>query len=179
MTDRGEKPATARPRLMSRTRVYVPSTWAGLRELVVSNGLGPPPMWAHAVTVGLRESYAEGGDEEWEYVALTAAARSSLALIAEDDVPRRVVVALDADTVLPGDVVDDPTVVQVGEAVPFRRVAAVLVDSADAQRDVRAARDAWAAADARDAEAERLVDRCLDRELAWFAAQEVGDLLAR
>jgi len=56
MTDRGEKPATARPRLMSRTRVYVPSTWAGLRDLVVSNGSGPPPMW--------------------EYVALRAVARS-------------------------------------------------------------------------------------------------------
>ncbi len=81
-------------------------------------------------------------------------------------------------TVLPGDVVEDPTVVQVGEAVPFRRVAAVLVDSADAEADVRAARDAWAAAEEGDAAAQRLVDRCLDRELAWFAAQEIGDLLA-
>ena len=163
---------------MSGTRVYVPSSWAGLRDLVLGDGLGPPPMWAHAVTAGLREAYAEGGEEEWEYAALTAAARSSLALIDKDDVPRRVVVALDADTVLPGDV-EDPTVVEIGEAVPFRSVAAVLVDSADAEVDVRAARDAWAAAEEGDADAERLVDHCLDRELGWFAVQEIGDLLAR
>ncbi|CAN5166365.1 hypothetical protein BH18ACT9_BH18ACT9_06840 [soil metagenome] len=162
---------------MSLTRVYLPSTWPGLRDLVLSDGLGPPPLWAHAVTPGLRQDYPEGGEEEWEYAALSAAARSSLTLITQDDLPRRVVIAMDAETVLPGETAD-PTVVQVDEAVPFRHVAAVLVDSADAQADVSAARQAWPAADRGDPQAAALVDRCLSRELGWFATQEISTLLA-
>ena len=162
---------------MSGTRVFVPSSWAGLRNLVISDGLGPAPFLAHAVTEGLRAAYPEGGDEEWEYAALTAAARTSLGLLGEGDPARRVVVAVDAETVLPGSD-EDPTVVEVGEVVPFRRVAAVLVDPADVQDVVAAAADRWADAEAGDADAEKVVDRCLDLDLAWYATQEIGDLLA-
>lgn len=158
------------------TRVYVPSSWHGLRDLVTGGAIGPAPICAHAVTDGLRAGYAEGAEEEWEYAALTAAAHASLGLIGDDDLQRRVVVAVDAGTLLPGEV-EDPTVVRVGEAVPFRRVAAVLVDSEDAEAAVRAARSAWVAAQQGDPEAERTVEACGHHELGWYAAQEIGHLL--
>jgi hypothetical protein len=161
---------------MALTRVYVPSSWAGLRALVTNSGIGPAPFLGHAVTEALRGVYPDGGEEEWEYAAMVAAARSSLGLIGEGDPSRRVVVALDADTVAPGGDAD-PTVVEVGEVVPYRRLAAVLVDAPDAAADVAAARSRWAAAEAGDAEAEAVIDRCLDRELAWYGVQEIGELL--
>ena len=162
---------------MSGTRVFVPTSWSGLRGFVISDGIGPAPFFAHAVTEGLREAYPEGNDEEWEYAALTAAARTSLGLIGEDDPARRVVVAVDAATVLAAED-EDPTVVEVGEVVPFRRIAAVLVDLRDAQDVVAAAAKHWAEAEEGDATAEAAVDRCLDLDLAWYATQEIGDLLA-
>jgi hypothetical protein len=161
---------------MALTRVYVPSSWAGLRSLVTNDGIGPAPFLGHAVTDELRAAYPGGGEEEWEYVAMVAASRSSLGLIGEGDPPRRVVVAVDATTVVAaGDA--DPSVVEVAEVVPYRRLAAVLVDTPDAAGDVAVARDRWADAEGGDADAESVVDRCLDRELAWYAAQEIGDLL--
>ena len=44
-------------------RVYVPSSLSLLRDVVVSGGVGPVPILAHAVTDALREAYAEGGEE--------------------------------------------------------------------------------------------------------------------
>jgi hypothetical protein len=157
-------------------RVYVPTSWSGLRGIVTADGLGPAPFFAHAVTAAVREAFPDGGEEEWEYAATSAAARTSLGIIGDEDPPRRVVLAVDAETVLPTEDAD-PTVVEVGEVVPFRMVAAVLVDTDEAADDVAAAREAWPAAEAGDPEAEAVVDRCLDRDLAWFAVQEVGDLL--
>ena len=84
------------------TRVYVPSTLGRLRGIVTGDGIGPAPFAAHAVTPALREAYVEGGDEEWEYAASSAAAQSSLALLHEDDSPRRIVVAVDVESVPPG-----------------------------------------------------------------------------
>lgn len=159
------------------TRVFVATSWSGLRQIVLADGIGPAPFFAHAVTDGLRAAYPEGTDEEWEYAALTAAARTSLGLISEDGPARRVVVAADAGTVVPAEDAD-PTVVEVGEVVPYRRIAAVLVDPADAVGTVAEAAACWADAEAGDAEAEQVVDRCLDLDLAWYATQEIGDLLA-
>ena len=157
------------------TRVYVPSTLGRLRSIVTSDGIGPAPFAAHAVTPALREAYADGGDEEWEYAASTAAAQSSLALLHEDDTPRRVVVAVDVESSRPADP-DDPTVVQVDDVVPMRHVAAVLADTEDAEDAVTAARDALL--EGGDG-AEALTERCLDHELAWWATQEIGDLLGQ
>jgi hypothetical protein len=162
---------------MSGTRVFVPSTWSGLRGFVTADGIGPAPFFAHAVTDELRAAYPEGNDEEWEYAALMAAARTSLGLLSEDDPARRVVVAVDAGTVVPAED-EDPTVVEVGEVVPYRRIAAVLVDPADVQDAVAAAAQRWAEAEQGDPEAGQVVDRCLDLDLAWYATQEIGDLLA-
>jgi hypothetical protein len=159
------------------TRVYVPSSMTGLRDLVTADGIGPAPFVAHAVTDALRAAYDDGAEEEWEYAAAVAASRASLVLIREDDDPRRVVLAVDAETVRPAEGADDPTLVSVEEVVPFRKVESVLVDLPEAGDDVRAAATALRAEDADEQEAEALADRALDHELAWFATQEIGDLL--
>lgn len=157
-------------------RVYVATTWAGLKQVVTADGIGPAPFFGHAVTRTLRAAWPDAEDEELEFAATTAAARTSLGLLTDEDPPRRVVLAFDAPTVIESDDAD-PTVVEVGEVVPMRLVAAVLVDTEDAAEDVAAARDAWPATLQGDADAEAVVDRCLDRDLAWFAVQEIGELL--
>jgi len=154
-------------------RVYVPSTFAALRAVVQSDGVGPAPFPAHAVTDAVRADLVDGGDEEWEYAAAVAAAQSAVELMLEGDVARRVVIALDVGSVRTV-VSDDPTLVEVDEVVPMRRVAAVLADDAAAVSDVAAARDALADG---AGDAERLLERCLEHDLGWWAAQEIGDLL--
>jgi len=147
-----------------------------LRELVISGGIGPVPVLAHAVTDDLRAAFADAGEEEWEYAALTAAAQDSLALIAEDDEPRRVVVVAEADSVVPVPGAE-ASQVELDEVVPLRKVVAVHVDSDDATEDVAAARARWPDAEAGDEAALATVERCLDHELGWFATQEIGDLV--
>jgi hypothetical protein len=161
---------------MSSVRVYVPCTITLLRGIVTADGLGPPPFTAHAVTDALRAAYVDGAEEEWEYVVSAAAAQTALELLLESDPPRRVVVAVDVATVRPLDD-EDPTLVQVDEPVPLRRVAAVLVDDEDAAADVRAAVAGLAAAQGGDPQAVAVVERCLDHELGWYATQEIGALL--
>ena len=156
------------------TRVYVPSTLGRLRAVVTADGLGPAPFVGHAVTPAVREELADLGEEDWEYAASTAAAQSSLAMLHDDDPARRVVIAVDVPSARPAGT-EDPTVVEVDDVVPFRLVGAVLADAADAEDRVAAARDALVAG---DADADRLAERCLDHELGWWAAQEIGDLLA-
>lgn len=161
---------------MSGARVYVPTSLSGLAQLLVAGGVGPAPLLGHAVTRRLREEYPEGDEEQWEYVAMTAAAQDALGLLTDDDRPRRVVLALDAGSV--ADVTgEDPTLVELSEVVPLRRLAAVHVDSPDAEDAVAAARQRWAAAEDGDEDATAVVERCLDHELGWYAAQEIGDLL--
>lgn len=156
------------------TRVYVPSSLALLREALVNGGVGPAPLQAHAVTEALRKALPDAGEEEWEYAALTAAAQDSLALLTEADVARRVVVVAEAETVVPD---DDSTLVEVLDVLPLRVVAAVHVDSEDALEDVAAAREVWSAAEAGDADAMVVVERCTDHELGWYATQEAADLI--
>jgi len=155
-------------------RVYVPSTLVRLRAIITADGIGPAPFVAHAVTEALRAAYPDGGDEDWEYVASTAAAQSSLGMLRDDEPARRVVIAVDAGSARAAGT-QDPTVVDVDDAVPFRLIAAVLADSADAEADVAAARDALASG---SEAAPRLAERCLNHELGWWAAQELGALLA-
>ncbi|MGH3330289.1 MAG: DUF6912 family protein [Nocardioidaceae bacterium] len=157
-------------------RIYVPSTLSMLAEVVVSGGVGPVPVLAHAVTEAVRAGYPGAGEEEWEYAAMSAAAQDSLALLTEEDVPRRVVIALDTSAVLPVEAAEE-SLVEVHEVMPAADIAAVHVDSADAEADVSAARGAWLDAQNGDAQAVKTVERCLDHELGWFATQEIGDLL--
>lgn len=161
---------------MSKTRAYVPSTLTRLRDVVASGGIGPLPVLAHAVTEALRTEYPDGGEEDWEYAAMSAAAQDSLGLLTEDDPPRRVVIAVDVESVVPVDP-GDPTLVELREVAPARTIAAVHVDSEDAEDEMVAGRAAWVDAQSGDAAATAMVERCLDHELGWFAAQEIGELL--
>lgn len=155
-------------------RAYVPLTLGRLRAVVSGDGIGPAPVLAHAVTDAVRRALADGGEEDWEYAAASAAAQESVALLARDEPARRVVVAVDVPGVREvGD--DDPTRVEIDDAVPLRWVGAVLADSADAEATVAAARDAQHDG---SADAERLLERCLDHELGWWAVQELSELLA-
>ena len=131
------------------TRVYVPLTSSGLAALV-EEGRIEGPFRAHAVTDALREAWPEGDEEDHEYAALMAAGAASLALRSGDDAPRRHVVAADVPAVtgVPG---DDPTLVEVAADVPWRNVASAHVDTVDGAGE--------------------------DDELAWFATQEIRDLV--
>jgi predicted TIM-barrel enzyme len=161
-------------------RVFVPVVQTELRELVASGGLGPSPLPGYAVTGELRESYAEGDEEELEYVAMTVAARTSLQLLArseEENPPRRMVVAVEVDDAFPVGG-HHPAAVEVPSAVPLRQVAAVHADTEEAGHDVTAAVTMLRAGGPRDSDEEFLLDACEGHELAWFATQEIGDLLA-
>jgi hypothetical protein len=155
-------------------RVYVPASLSTLADALVSGGVGPQPVVGHAVTDELRAALPDADEELWEYAAMTAAARDSLGILGDQDPPRRVVVAVDATSAAP---TDHPTRVEVDEVVPLRRVAAVHVDDEAAADDVAAARDAWAAAEEGDDEADAVVERCLDRDLGWYATHELPALL--
>jgi hypothetical protein len=157
-------------------RVYVPSSIPRLRDFVVSGGVGPAPVLAHAVTDDLRAALPDAGEEELEYAALTAAAQDSLGLITEEDPPRRVVVVAEAGSVVRV-VGAEGSLVEVDEVIPLRKVVAVHADSEEAADDVAAAREAWAAVDSGDEAALVILERCLDHELGWFATQEIGDLV--
>lgn len=157
------------------TRVYIPSTIGRLRELLVSGGLGPTPVHAHAVTREAVAVLADADEEEQEYAVLTAAAQDSLGLLSTEERPRRVVVVAEADTVVESD--GEGSRVELHEVVPLRRVVAVHVDSEEAEADVAAARDAWVDSRSGDEAAQRLVDRCEEHELGWFATQETAALV--
>jgi hypothetical protein len=135
------------------TRVYLPTTSSGLAGLVADRGW-PGPLRGHAVTDALRAEWPDGDDEQWEYAALMAAADDCQALRGEGDLPRRYVVAADVADVrpVPG---DDPTAVEVAAGVTWRAVAAAHVDTED---DLVGSGDG-------------------DDDLAWFATQEIPDLV--
>ncbi|SDQ84481.1 DUF6912 family protein [Actinopolyspora saharensis] len=184
-------------------RIYIPATLRMLRDFFEQQSLQPLSGTAFALTPALREAYSSGGDEELEYAAMREAARASLRLISgEQDEPReaeqqdeprdeqdeeraversgqrtrRVVVAADVqDVTLRPDL--DHAVVRVSGQVPWKAVAAVHVDTEEAEQDVHAAVGVIDAADLGDEQAELTLGDAEDHELAWFAPQEVPFLL--
>jgi len=162
-------------------RVYLPSTLPVLAGLLAAGAAGPAPLRAFAVTPALREAYASGDDEELEYVAMLAAARESLRLLAADpQAPRRrVVLAADVpDAEVSWHAYDDePAAVRLGAAVPLSGLASGHIDETGAEPDVAAAADASVAADAGDEDAAFTVDSAEGHELAWYATQELEYVL--
>ncbi|GGK05804.1 hypothetical protein GCM10010123_39700 [Pilimelia anulata] len=162
------------------TRVYLPATAATLAVLRDTGALPVPDAAAHAVTPALREWYAEGDEEELEYVAFTRAAQGALALLAADPAAprRRAVVAAD----LPPAAVDGrgrelgSSEVGVAGAVPLAAVAAIHLDTEEAVPDVTAAVDALPAAEAGDEDARFTVDAVEDHDLAWYDPTELPHL---
>lgn len=167
-------------------RIYVPTTSAGLRELVDNGaiaGSAGAPLTAFAVTPALRDWYVNDADvdaEELEYAALTEAARGSLRLL--DAEPgahrRRVVLAADvADTAV--EIRDDLDrgVVRLAEPVPLAAVASAHVDDAEAAATIAAAVSSIIAADLGDDGSRERVDDAEGYELSWYANQEIAGLL--
>ncbi|GGS25736.1 MULTISPECIES: DUF6912 family protein [Actinokineospora] len=163
-------------------RVYIPATVAMLKALNADGELTAVGNTAFALTPALRESYASGGDEELEYAAMLDAARASLRLLnAEleadpETAVRRAVVSADVDGAeLRPDL--DHAVVKLAGPVPLKVVAAVHLDTPDAEDAVRAAAAVVDAADLGDPDAEFTLGDAEDHELAWYAPQELPFLL--
>lgn len=162
-------------------RVYLPATSTILRQVADSGTLGPAPLTGFAVTPALREWYVDDDVEELEYAATLEAARASLRLLDIDPTAarRRVVVACD----VPDAMVEirddlDRGVVRLADVVALRDMASVHADDADADAAVAAAAFAIIAADLGDAAAQDAVDDAEGYELAWYATQELPQLLA-
>ncbi|MDI2032029.1 hypothetical protein QFW96_25635 [Saccharopolyspora sp. TS4A08] len=161
-------------------RIYLPATLPMLQQLVADKQLQPLGGTAFALTPALRESYATGDTEELEYAAMREAARASLRLLAADEdgkiEQRRVVVSADVDDVtLRPDL--DHAVVKVSGPVSWKQLAAVHVDTTEAEDAVKAAVEVIDAADLGDPDAEFALGEAEDHELAWYAPQEVPFLL--
>ena len=165
------------------TQVYIPATLAMLQQLVAEGSLWPVNGTAFAVTPTLRESYAEGDDDELAEVALREAALASLRLLAADAgvapetlPPRRAVLAAEVDDVKFRPDLDD-AVVRLGAPVVIDQVIAAYVDNAAAEQAVTKAIEVIDAADLGDEDADLVVGDALDHDLAWYANQELPFLL--
>ncbi|AXB45040.1 DUF6912 family protein [Amycolatopsis albispora] len=165
-------------------RVYLPATIGTLRRLVEDGRFAPLGGTGFALTPALRESYTSGDTEELEYAALLDAARASLRLIAaeqddggdEKNPPRRVVISADVEQATPRPDLD-AAVVRISGPVELAQIAAVHVDTAEAEAAVVAAAAVIDAADLGDDDAEFALGEAEDHELAWYAPQELPFLL--
>lgn len=161
-------------------RVYLPATLPILASLRQRGGL-PAQAGAHAVTPTLREWYAEGDEEELEYVAFTRAAQGALQLLRDDPgAPRRrVVISADLPNgiLLATDKELGSSVIDVLDVVPLTSVAAIHVDGVEAQPDVAAAVDVVTEAAAGDPDAQFTVDGAEDHELEWYDPTELDQLV--
>ena len=167
------------------TRVYVPSTLVALSPLGNRGALlAPDPrvgLVAHAVTPYLREWYAEADEEELEYVAFTRAAQDALQLLqADPSAPRRrVVVSADVRGSALASASSElgSSLVRLTAPLEFRAIAAIHVDGAGAEADVRAAAEVVLDAVAGDPDAQFVVDSAEDHELEWYDVTEIDQLL--
>ena len=161
-------------------RVYVPATVPMLTEMRASGQLGTGATVAHAVTPALREWYAEGDEEELEYVAFTRAAQAALQLLRHDPKAprRRVVVSADVASTafVREDVELGSSTVRLPQPVSFKEVASIHVDSVDAAEGVAAAAEVVEEALAGDPDAQFTVDGAEDHELEWYAVTELDEL---
>ena len=168
-------------------RVYIPVTLAMLQGLVADGSLHARSGTAFAVTPTLRESYAEGDDDELAEVALREAALASLRLLAIEGsdpgigdesgfpVRRAVLVADVADATDRPDL--DDAVVRLSGPVAMSDVIAAYVDNSTAEQAVAAAVEVIDDADMGDEDAELTVGDAQDHDLAWYATQELAFLL--
>jgi hypothetical protein len=158
-----------------------------LQQLVADRLIYARSGTAFAVTPVLRESYAEGDDEELAEVALREAALASLRLLAGEGSsslpPRRAVLVADvggaeggAEAVTLRPDLDD-AVVRLAAPVALEDVVAAYVDNAAAESAVLVAVERIDEADLGDEDAELAVGDAQDHDLAWYASQELPFLL--
>ena len=184
-------------------RVYIPATLAMLQRLVADQSMHALSGTAFAVTPTLRESYAEGDDDELAEVALREAALASLRLLAAEgaggersdggsnpggersdggsnpggELPRRrAVLVADVDGATARPDLDD-AVVRLAGPIGIGDVVAAYLDNAAAEPAVAAAIEVVDAADLGDEDSELTVGDAQDHDLAWYASQELPFLL--
>lgn len=123
---------------MSQTRIYVPLGRTQVASLAATRTLSGAPLTAYAVTERLERSHPGRSEEEWEYLALCAAADAAMRL-RERPGDRRVVTAADVepDWVLPPGAAGRPAeaAVTVSEPVPLRRIVSFHVDEDQTSQD--------------------------------------------
>ena len=163
-----------------------------LQQLVADGSMRPVSGTAFAVTPTLRESYAEGDDDELAEVALREAALASIRLLAGDGFggqersdpgngtttlpSRRVVLVAEVTEATVRPDLDD-AVVRLAGPVGTSDVLAAYVDNATAEAAVVDAMAVIDAADMGDEDAELTVGDAMDHDLAWYATQELPFLL--
>jgi len=151
-----------------------------LARLVADESMHALSGTAFAVTPTLRESYAEGDDDELAEVALREAAMASLRLLAAENSdalpPRRAVLVAEVDGVTIRPDLDD-AVVRLAGPIGIADVIAAYVDNAGAESAVTAAVEVVDSADLGDEDAELTVGDAQDHDLAWYATQELPFLL--
>lgn len=164
-------------------RVYIPATVAALRAALAAGAISAPRGHGYAVTTGLSAEYPGADVEELEYLAMQDAARTSLRLLADSvlDVDPgsaavRVVVAADVATAVPNPAGERSSVL-LDRPVPWRDVAAVHLDGADAADAVAAAAAVIHEADLGDPDAEFVLGSAEDFDLAWYAPDEIAYLV--
>ncbi|WP_406286201.1 DUF6912 family protein [Embleya sp. NBC_00896] len=152
-------------------RVFIPTTPAGLSAVHAEGAIVSAPVRAYAVTDALRAWYETEDEEELEYGALTQAAEASLRLLAgEPGAVRRIVLAADVpDALVTARPQEGPATVVVDATVPRKRIAAVHMDTEEAEPAVAAALAGGLTDD--------LVEATEEHELLWFATQEIADLV--
>ncbi|MFI6980169.1 DUF6912 family protein [Embleya sp. NPDC050154] len=152
-------------------RVFIPTTPAGLASVHAEGAIVSAPLPAYAVTDAFRAWYESEDEEELEYGALTRAAETSLRLLAgEPGGTRRIVLAADVpDHLVSVRAQDEPGAVLVDATVPRKRIAAVHMDTAEAEEAIAAALAGGLTDD--------LIEATEEHELLWFATQELADLL--
>ncbi|HET6479930.1 MAG TPA: hypothetical protein VFG35_07830, partial [Actinoplanes sp.] len=152
-----------------------------LTTLRAEGRLSSGPLRAHAVTPALREWYAEGDEEELEYVAFTRAAQEALHLLRLDtQAPRRrVVVSADVPStaLVREDVELGSSTVRLPQPLSVKEVVAIHLDGADAAEAIAAAAEVVDEAAAGDPDAQFTVDSAEDHELEWYAVTELDELV--
>lgn len=135
-------------------RVWLPVSIDDLRRLHALGELAGP-LEGFAVTDEVRAEFADLSEEELEYAVTEAAAESAVALWPGGRQSGRRVVLV-ADTLGATPVESAAGAVVCGEPIRVQRVDAVLLDPEDVRRDVDNATG-----------------------LAWYATQEIPNLLAQ
>mgnify|MGYP001757929336 FL=1 len=151
-------------------RVYIPATFAMLKELDAEGTIHARSGWGFAATPALVEFFTSGDEEEIEAVAFDDAALASLRLLAIGDEPdfphRRVVISADVDAVPQPDMGE--SVVKLSETINREDVAAIHVDIAAAEEATKKATELIDAADLGDQDAELAVGDAQDNYLAFY-----------
>ena len=162
-------------------RVYVPATSTILAAVAAAGEVGPAPVTAFAVTPGVREWYHDEDVDELEYAASGQAVRASLRLVDSDPsaARRRVVLAFDVgdEAVAVRDDLERGAVT-IGTQLPLSALAAIHADDADAENTVARAATVVLEADLGSESSQEIVDDAEGFELAWYAPQELDEVLA-